>query len=212
MRLLLVMIPSVMLVGQFATGSDAIALAVKAKGWCREGLVVDRVALSRPWSVRQSEKVVITTDPPVGPIRFEVFKAGISGTALVRCRENILTAARDLTPGEVFDTQNTQFAAVEISQLTRSGVFRDRTDLSALEVRGFVRRGTILTRLQTQKVTWVVAGNPVTLIHEKNGLRLSTSARALQSGKPNDWIRVENTTSRKVVVARVSGPQTVSSQ
>ena len=177
---------------------------IRNQGWCERGIAIDRLSLSRPWE-KSLDQLIILNDPPIGNIRFESFQSKISGTAIVRCMERVAVAAHDLTHAEKFVESNIRWVDMDVSASLRSGFYRDAAELKALEARGFIRSGTLLTRMQVQKRRAISAGSTVQLVVEKPPMRMTAVGRALQSGGENEWIRVENISTHKVVTGRVVG-------
>lgn len=188
--------------------NDRLALVIRSQGWCSDGIRIERVSLSRPWPLPGVPKVL--TDPPVGLVRFQVGEAG--GTAFVRCFDKVLISSREIGSGEVFDGSNTRLSPLEISTYVRTGFFRDLGELSDFESKGFVVRGRVIGRLETRRKQLVKAGSKVTVVFETPGVRIEGDGTAIQSGTMNELVRVSNTRSRKVIVARVSGAGTVTTQ
>lgn len=188
--------------------NDRLALVIRSQGWCPDGIRIERVSLSRPWPLLEVPRVL--TDPPIAVVRFQVGDA--DGTAFVRCFDKVLMSSRELGPGEVFDGSNTRLSPLEISPYVRTGFFRDLGELSDFESKGFVVRGRVIGRLETRRKQLVKAGSKVTVVFETPGVRIQGSGTAVQSGAMNELVRVSNARSRKVIVARVSGIGTVTTQ
>ncbi|MBI1861452.1 MAG: flagellar basal body P-ring formation protein FlgA [Deltaproteobacteria bacterium] len=190
-------------------GPHPLEKAIREKGWCTHGLGIEKLATSRRWISTPAERVVVLTDPPIGTVRFEVAGTHVSGTAYVTCREMVAAAVKDLGPGEAFTPENVKWVENDVAFLSRSGFFRAPEELRNLESRGFIRAGTVLSRMQVQNARWVVAGSPVEIIHQGPSLKITARGKALQSGSRNDWIRVENFQTHKMVLAQVVQPSTV---
>lgn len=186
-----------------STSTAILEKAIHSTGWCGRGIGVEKIATSRPWESSPSDKAVILTDPPIGTIRFEVLGAHVVGTAFVNCREKVAAARTDFGPGESLTDKNVKWIETDVAYLSRSGFYRSTDELKSLESRGFVRAGTLLSRMQVQNARWVVGGSPVDLVHEGAHFKIRALAKALQSGGQNDWIRVENSQTHKIVIAQV---------
>lgn len=200
-----------LLLSFFAQASNEhLTRAIQYRGWCKDGVRIERLSLSRPWHTAQGSPVTVLTDPPIGQIRFQT--GNISGTAYVRCFDNLVIATRDLRHGELFDASNVGAVINEISPYFRTGFFRSQSELSGFEVKGFVPKGQVIGRLQTQTRQLVRAGSKVTVWFKSPHLRIQSQGTAIQSGALGDLVRVSNLGSKKVIVAKVTDSATVTTQ
>ena len=182
---------------------DPVISVIQEAGWCREGISVERMALSRPLGHQSGKKASVVSDPPVGPIRFEV--DGVPGTAFVRCRQAVVVAKRDLKTGEMFTVENTESKVREISHLSRTGFFKKLADLEDMEARGFVRRGQVIGRFESRKKQLVRAGELIAVIFREKNIEIRAQGQAIQSGAFGETIRIQSGPSKKIVTAMVTG-------
>jgi flagella basal body P-ring formation protein FlgA len=93
---------------------------------------------------------------------------------------------------------------MEITQLGTGNYFNEMKSLNNLQVLGYIRAGSVISSHQTQEPYVVQRGQKVDLVHEKNNMRISVQVQALENGRKNDWIRVENPSSHKIITAKVN--------
>ena len=69
--------------------------------------------------------------------------------------------------------------------------------------------GAVIGMRQTQAPVLVQPGQIVDLVIDRNGLTVKARVEALQRGRDQEWIRVRNPTTRKVLQAKVVDEGTV---
>jgi flagella basal body P-ring formation protein FlgA len=111
-----------------------------------------------------------------------------------------------LKTGEDFSEENLSFEKRELTPFIQKGYFTDIDKIKGLKAMGFVRAGSVVTSMQTQKSWDIQQGQNVELTHQKGVLVVSAKVRSLENGRTNDWIRVENPDSHKIIKVRVNGP------
>ncbi|MBS3734233.1 MAG: flagellar basal body P-ring formation protein FlgA [Phycisphaerae bacterium] len=119
-----------------------------------------------------------------------------------RYRVRQLVAGEDLPPGTVLTPTNTEIRTVEKTSPPPA----DWQPPYGQKLRQRVSAGTILraAHLAPAKLEIVVRRNePVMMQITGEGFVISTVGRALQDGRPGEFIKVQNVDSRRVVVAKV---------
>lgn len=101
--------------------------------------------------------------------------------------------------------------------LTRENLTVRRMDITKMyekpitsyeEVAGFrakrnIRKGTVLTTAAVEVPPDVESGREVTIVYADGRCRITTPGRALQTGSTGEYIKVKNTGSGKIIMARV---------
>jgi flagella basal body P-ring formation protein FlgA len=109
-----------------------------------------------------------------------------------------------LSPGALLTEQN--LSIVDIStQKIRQTTFSHVSDLEGARLKHRVRAGQPVT---PNMVCFVCKGDVITLAATVKGLRISTKGIAQQDGNRGDTIRVKNSRSAKVVLAKVKNHTT----
>ncbi|MBY0372114.1 flagellar basal body P-ring formation chaperone FlgA [bacterium] len=203
------------------------ASAVAAPSW--EAFIASAAAKRLPAGVRVevkdahvgvplAQQVRITSfvpEQPMGLVTFtvETLQDGKilegRGSATLRVYSPVVVAAGPLAHGESLTAGNTKLEERELSRLSQVGYF---TGLGALEGRtakGQSATGQVLGKNNTQLAAVVTSGQSVELVRRKPSFVLKAKARALQSGRLGQWIPVQNTSSGKMIQARVTGPNEV---
>lgn len=127
----------------------------------------------------------------------------------VRVFAKVAIVKSPLRHGDGFSEDNVFFDEREVSAYTLRGTYSDLKQLASLRVQGNLRPGQIVTSAQTQVPFAVTFGQSVQLTHRQGSLSLQARVKALENGRLNDWIRVENPSSKKILVARITGPSEV---
>ena len=68
----------------------------------------------------------------------------------------------------------------------------------------------VISYNQTQSPFLVSSGESVQLVKQSPGIQVSVRARAIESGREGQWIKVENLSNKRIVQARVMSQGTVS--
>ena len=118
--------------------------------------------------------------------------------------DDVLVTTKSLHKGQIIDIQQVKFQKQNISRLN-NGYYSRNDDLSGLEVRRNLKRGTVLTPNSLQPRLMVKSGQQVTLILDYKGLTIKSSGQALQSARRGEVIKVRNNQSQRIIEGVVSG-------
>ncbi len=118
--------------------------------------------------------------------------------------DDVLVLTRAVHKGQIIDGDLVKHQKRNISRLN-NGYYSQEIELSGLETRRNIRRGTILTPASLSPRLMVKSGQQVTLILNYKGLQIKSSGQALQSARRGDVIKVRNNQSRRIVEGVVSG-------
>lgn len=153
-----------------------------------------------------------TPEFPLGLVGFQVEVQGPqgvvkgTGSATIRAFAPIAVAKSPISHGETLDAKNLVYEERELSRLVQSGYFLNGRELEGRTARGYVAAGHAISRGNSQVPFEIVAGQSVDMVRRKGTLLLTAKVRAMQNGQRNQWVQVQNPSSGKVLVARVSGP------
>lgn len=163
-----------------------------------------------------AELVATQPSPPIGYVQFQaewVEKGQIrhaSGNATVKVFGKIAVAKNPIRHGEGFSEDNVKFEERELSTLKVTGYYTDRRSLDSVRAKGYLAPNAVIGFSQTETPLLVSSGQIVDLKNEKRNLRVSVRVKALESGRLNQWIKVENISSRKILYGRVTDSGTLS--
>lgn len=150
---------------------------------------------------------------PLGWVSFEVQTQDAQGrvtrgqgSATVRAFGKVAVTTAPVQSGETLGDGNLAFQERELSRLVQSGYFLGAEALGNRVARGYLAPGQVIGRGNSQPPALVSAGESVQLVRRKRGLQISAKVRALQSGFLHQKIHVQNPSSGKFLLARVSGP------
>jgi flagella basal body P-ring formation protein FlgA len=116
----------------------------------------------------------------------------------------VVTLARALARGETIRDND-----ISIERRPKAEVadtIRQADSALGLAARRELRAGQFLRTADLMKPELVGRGDPVTLVFEGPGVRLTVQAKALEAGTQGDLVQVLNPQSKRVVQATVDGP------
>ena len=116
----------------------------------------------------------------------------------------VVTPARPLARGEAIREND---VAVERRPKAEVGdAIRRAEAVIGMAARHDLRSGQFLHPADLMKPELVGRGDPVTLVFESPGVKLTVQAKALESGTQGDMVQVLNPQSKRIVQAMVDGP------
>lgn len=124
--------------------------------------------------------------------------------AQVEQYQQVVVTAEMVSPDAILTQQNLTVADIKIQSL-RNSTFLNVEQLVGARIKYRVRPGQPIT---PNMICYVCKGDLITLSAESNGLRISTKGVAQQDGNIGDTIRVKNSRSEKVVLAKVADVET----
>jgi flagellar basal body P-ring formation protein FlgA len=125
-------------------------------------------------------------------------------TAEVVVRADVLTATNKMLPGKVITPEDVARQSVTISDL-RASYFRNPEELLGKVSRRIFSAGEPLTRESFTEPMLVKTGETVRLRLERDGIVLTSLAKAEQDGKLGQMIRVRNIDFSTLLKAQVTG-------
>jgi flagella basal body P-ring formation protein FlgA len=162
----------------------------------------------------EEEIHLFTNGVPLGLVRFELRNraAKISGNVTVRGFGRIAVAIAPILHNDTIDSSKIRFERQELTQLLNRGYYLEGTSFAGMRAQGYIRPGAILTSSNTHLPNAVERLQVVELTHQKNGIVVLASMKALEAGKVNDWIRLQNPQTNRIVQARVTGNGTATTR
>jgi flagella basal body P-ring formation protein FlgA len=126
----------------------------------------------------------------------------LSYSARVRVFAPVLVARRDIQVDEPLAPQ--QFDVVEQEVTNLNGrLFSDAAQLSNLQARRNIRKGTVLTDELTEEIPVVTRGSIITLLYQTGRVQVALQARAQQDGGIGDEIWCMTDTGKRRYRARI---------
>jgi flagellar basal body P-ring formation protein FlgA len=125
-------------------------------------------------------------------------------TAELSVRSQALTAARSIPAGKTLEPEDFAVAVIEIPDL-RAHYARSPEDLAGMSARRVFAPGDPLVREAFSEPFLVRHGEIVRLRLERNGIVLTSAARAEQDGRLGQVIAVRNLNFSTILKAQVSG-------
>lgn len=116
---------------------------------------------------------------------------------------DVLTWARSLTAGEIVQPEDLVWGKAAVAP---PGAPKDPDAMVGQAARRALRSGAPVAASDVAAPQVVKAGETITLTFQEGGLMLKLQAKALSGGGVGDTINVQNTTSKKILMAVVAGP------
>jgi flagella basal body P-ring formation protein FlgA len=137
-------------------------------------------------------------------IRRIVVRGGAAGPAAAeRGNVDVLTWARNIAAGEVLQPQDLIWGKAALAPADAPS---DPDTLVGLAARRPLRAGAAATSRDVAAVQVIKSGDIVTISFEQGGISLSLQAKAMSAGGVGETINVQNTSSKKILQALVTGP------
>lgn len=158
-----------------------------------------------------AEMISIQPSPPIGYVMFDISwqekgtTLHTTGNALVKVYAKVAVAKNPIRHGESFTEENTKFEERELSMLRVSGFFSDKDALRAVRAKGYMASNAVIGFGQTEVPLLISSGQIVELTSQSRNLRVTARVKAMESGRLDQWIKVENQATKKVLYGRVIG-------
>lgn len=124
--------------------------------------------------------------------------------AYIRVYKKVAVANRRIRSGQDLNDDNIRFRQKDISQYNRTPA--EITSFDNVVAASTMSEGTILTDRHIKVPPIIESGDSVDMMIEKNGLRITLTVNARQSGAEGETIRVQSDKTRKTYEAEVLGP------
>ena len=169
---------------------------------------VERVFLKE---IIPQEAMVMAVEPrpALGLINFEMAwqenrtTRHAFGTASVKLYAAVMVAKTVIQNNEAFTNENCGLQEREVSPFRITGFYDRMESLKTFRARGYINPGTVIAFNQTQAPYLVNSGEMIELVRETPTLRVAVRVKALEQGRENQWIRIENINTKKISQAKV---------
>ena len=121
----------------------------------------------------------------------------------LRPKTPVIVAASDILAGSIIHRDAVEKVILETSSSDQ--MFAEPEAVIGLEASRTIRAGDPITADDIAVSVLIQSGDTVVIEAISGAIMAKTPGVALQSGKLGDWIRVQNTESRKEIVARIIG-------
>jgi|GEM_PF-1773100 len=180
-------------------------------GYFAEPVRLEIEALSTTSQVRKGATILTSSPhPPLGLIHFqwgwlerEQVKT-VTGTATVHIHVPVGIARDDIYRGELLSESNVTFEERDLASLIGLNYFLDAHSVYRLQATGFIPKGAVVLRSNTQPRAFVVRGQIVDMVEHHPQFQVSAKVRALESGHIDGRINVENPSSMRMLRVRVT--------
>jgi len=155
---------------------------------------------------------IIPSNPNIlGSSRFSIiFRIGgdvvknMSVRGRVEAMAQVVVSAKRLTRGTILRHEDLSLAAVDISGLQRPGFQPE--DFIGLKLTRSMRAGTPIVDTMVEALPVVHRGEKVKILVRAGALQITATGLAHSDGKIDEMIRVQNISSNKVLLCRVTAP------
>jgi len=156
---------------------------------------------AEPWNGRQAFTLSYSTAN--GMVRVPV------SCDIVEPASPVVVAVRPVGRGSIVTAADIEVRMMEPTAKTagKRNAFESIDKLIGMEVRQALREGEVVFSDQLQSPIVIKRGELVTVSAHTSGIRVRTSARALQDGSTGNLIQVESLESKQQYNARVTGPR-----
>ena len=136
-------------------------------------------------------------------LRRIVVRGGVGPATAERGNVDVLTWARSIAAGEVVQPQDLIWGKAALAPADAPG---DPDAVVGFAARRPLRAGAAVSARDVAAVQVIKAGDIVTISYDQDGISLSLQAKAMTAGGVGETINVQNTTSKKILQALVTGP------
>lgn len=197
--LLIWVISSALFASPEACWKKALSKAISARLPQGTRVVIDHLRATQACTAK-SRVEYLSPELPLGYVTFEV------GTAQVKAFLPVAVAVQPLSHGESLSSENTRFEERELGRFSQNGYFVNLEQIQGRRVKGYLPAGQVVGRHNCQPASEVTQGQTVDLVKRKADLVLVAKVKALQAGLRNQWVQVQNPSSGKILLARITGP------
>ncbi len=122
--------------------------------------------------------------------------------------QQVAVAAKSLSAGEVITTDNITFERRNVGRLP-AGYVTELAKIQGLTVKRSLAPGIVLTDRMLKKAVLITRGKPISILAQIGSIQVMVAGTAMQNGSEGQFIKVQNTTSQKVIVGQVIDDTTV---
>lgn len=124
--------------------------------------------------------------------------------AAIEASVSVLSAARNIVKGQVLKAEDISLESADLLAANSSSYITAKADtLAGLKASRPIKAGSYILGCDLEKQPDVSTGSEVIITCEYNGISVSDSGRAEETGFAGDIIKVRNLKSKKLVMAKV---------
>lgn len=157
-----------------------------------------------PYGVKYNSPTYVTTGILVSGQPFTVVKFRFD----VKKYEQVAVTGRMIAGGEILTADSVIFERRDIGKL-KPGYFTNIDKIVGLTVKRQLAPGMLLTDTLLDQPTLVRRGNIVSIVAKNGGVVITTPGVAMENGSENEFIRVRNASSKKIITGRVVDENTI---
>ena len=150
------------------------------------------------WDNAEGLKTILVRGGPISPRL-----AGGPGASAQRGNVDVLTYARNLSAGEMVGPEDVIWGKAAVAP---SDSPRDPDAVIGLAARRPLRAGAAVLSHDVSAPAIIKSGEVITVLFQAEGVSLSLQGKALGAAGVGESLNVENTVSKKVIQAVVTGP------
>ncbi|MDZ4722889.1 MAG: flagellar basal body P-ring formation chaperone FlgA [candidate division Zixibacteria bacterium] len=120
----------------------------------------------------------------------------------IRRYAKALVATGHIRQNDILDSSAYELKRVETTTLQENALTNGNVFIGMRSKRN-LNRGQILTAEAFETIPTAKTGDAVTIVFENAGFSVSTEGKLLQSGLKGDLVKVRNTSSGKIVIAKI---------
>jgi flagella basal body P-ring formation protein FlgA len=157
----------------------------------------------------------LTPQPPLGP--FPVLVTIIDSGSVIEKGQvrlnvhrfaDVLVAQGDIARHQILTPDQFELRRMEVTSLREQSV-ESAEDIEGQRSKVSLRKGNILTTASLEPIPDIEVGGEVTIVYDDGLCKVTVPGKALQSGSAGTRVRVKNTASGKILMARVIDQQLV---
>ncbi len=115
---------------------------------------------------------------------------------------DVLVATDRIAMHEPLTPENCTLKRMDVTRLHEKAL-TSLDEVAGMRTSKIIRKGTLLTTSTVETPPDVEAGQEVTIVYADSRCRITVPGRVLQKGSHGDYIKVKNSSSGKIIVARV---------
>ena len=167
-----------------------------------------------------SDGISICVDEPLGcdylgyeQFALKLLKDGelverISVPTRIRVHQDVVVSSRMISRNSILGRDNAELKRIELTDTSKAPI-TSLDDVAGKRITITVPAGRVIYHSLIETAPVIDKDQYVVIRGKKGALRITTRGKALEEGKPGDFIRVLNLSSSQVLVAKVTDQQTV---
>jgi len=138
-----------------------------------------------------------------GVRKIVVRAAAVASASVPRGNVDVLTYVRNLAAGEIVQASDVVWGKAAAAPADAPS---DPDQVIGMAAKRALRAGAVVAARDVGAAQVIKAGEIITVLYEAGGISLSLQGKAMTSAGVGETIAVQNTTSKKIIQALVTGP------